>query len=133
MKELLVGIAALILVAGCSGSPNSALGTGNAFVDAHYVRIDLETSKGLCTGVAADKVDAEIALTSEIEIESDTQRPHISYDLREERPLGDAVQLVYELSIRAPGLDPYSKFTIVTVREHEGGWAVSNYMEMDSL
>lgn len=123
----------MILAAGCTGDSDSPLSAGDAFVDAHYVRIDLEASKSLCRGVALQKVEKEIALTSDIEIEQDTQRPRINFTVHEERALGDAVQLIYKLVIRAPGLDPYDKYTIVTVRSEDGKWMVTNYMEMDSL
>lgn len=133
MKQLLISLATLVLVVGCSGDSGSARGVGDAFVDAHYVRINLQASKELCSGVAREKVEHEIALTAEIEIEQDTQRPRIYYEIHEERGVGDSVRLIYELSIRAPGLDPYEKFTIVTLRETEGAWTVTNYIEMDSL
>ena len=133
MKRLLISLATLALVGGCSGDSDSARGVGDAFVDAHYVRINLQASKELCRGVAREKVEREIALTAEIEIEQDTQRPRIYYEIHEEREVGDSVSLIYELSIRAPGLDPYEKFTVVTVRATDGVWAVTNYIEMDSL
>jgi hypothetical protein len=131
MKRLFVAVAVALVALGCTGDPNSARGVGGAFVDAHYVRIDLEASKELCTGVARDKVLREIELTSDIAIEGDTQRPRIYYDLTEERGTDEAVQLVYELTIHAPGLDPYEKLTVVTVRQYDGAWLVSNYVEMD--
>lgn len=133
MKRLLISLATLALVGGCSGDSDSARDVGDAFVDAHYVRINLQASKELCRGVAREKVEREIALTAEIEIEQDTQRPRIYYEIHEEREVGDSVRLIYELSIRAPGLDPYEKFTVVTVRATDGVWAVTNYIEMDSL
>lgn len=128
-----MGLAVLLLVGGCSADADTARGVGDAFVDAHYVRINLQASKELCSGVAREKVEREIALTSEIEIQRDTQRPRIYYGIHEEHDLGDSVRLIYELSIRAPGLDPYEKFAIVTVRATDGIWTVTNYIEMDSL
>ncbi len=131
MKTLFVTIAALILAVGCSNDTSTARGAGDAFVDAHYVRIDLEASKQLCTGVALDKVLREVELTANVAIADDTQRPRINFGLKEERAAGDAIQLVYELTIRVSGLDPFEKISVVTVRPIDGRWSVTNYVEMD--
>ncbi len=124
-------IAAAMLAVGCSNDTSTALGAGDAFVDAHYVRIDLEASKQLCTGVALDKVQREIELTADVAIADDTQRPRINFALKEERAAGDAIQLVYELTIRVTGLDPFEKISVVTVRATDARWSVTNYVEMD--
>jgi hypothetical protein len=125
-------LVALLVAAGCTGGRDSARGVADAFVDAHYVRIDLEASKVLCEGVARDKVEHEIELTSNTEIEADTMRPKIYYKIHDERVTDERSHFVYELSIRPPGLDPFTKYSAITVRRTDDGWKVTNYVETDA-
>lgn len=130
--SILVCAVALLAVAGCAKGVDSARGVADAFVDAHYVRIDLDASSRLCAGVAREKVEREIELTAGTEIEADTLRPKIYYKVHEERELGEVSHFVYELSIRPPGLDPFTKYTAITVRSTDAGWKVTNYVETDT-
>ena len=122
----------MLVATGCTGGRDGARGVADAFVDAHYVRIELQASSALCDGVAYDKVAREIELTSDTPIEADTLRPKIYYTLHDERSTDTGSHFIYELSIRPPGLDPFIKYTAITVRKVDAGWKVTNYVETDA-
>lgn len=124
------------LVAGAAVSTGCETGGGaraaaERFLDAHYVRIDLETARGLCSGLARSKLDKEISLTEEIRIADDTLTPRVNYRLEAARESQGSAQFGYILTIRAPGLEPFDKLVTLTVRESDGAWSVTNYTESD--
>ena len=120
-------LASLAWLAGCQPSQSTAAGTARAFIDAHYVRIDLAESKQFCSGLALSKVEKEIELTADVAIEADTLRPRITYGLSEEQASNDRVTYAVKLKIRPPGMDPFERSATVSVRRGEAGWSVSNY------
>ncbi len=124
-------LAVLLVLASCQVAPDSARAQAEAFLDAHYVAIDLAASRALCSGLALDKVEREIELTSKVSIQGDTHKPRINYSFSEARESPDRVQFVYELSVRVAGLEPFTKIVMLTLRSDDGSWSVSNYGESD--
>jgi hypothetical protein len=124
-----IGALLLLAAAACSEPSASPRATAEAFLDAHYVRIDLEGARALVTGLALDKVDKEIALTEEHEITEETRQPRVNYKLHRGDESPSSAQFAYELTIRAPGVDPFKKLVMVTVRKGDGAWSVTNYNE----
>ena len=131
LPKPIVAIAALATLIACSDPSSGARSTAEAFLDAHYVRIDLETAKEQTTGLARDKIEQEIALTKDQHITGETRQPRVNYRLHRGDEAGAAAQFAYELTIRAAGLEPFTKIVMVTVRSQEGGWKVTNYSESD--
>jgi hypothetical protein len=119
----------LLLVAApaCSKPGDSPRATAEAFLDAHYVHIDLDSSRALTSGLARAKVEKELELTANVEIDAETRKPRITYALEEERTGEAAVQYSYELTIRPPGVDSFTRLVTLTVRPGEGSWSVTNY------
>ena len=73
--------AVLVLMTACRSDHTTARGTVESFLDAHYVAIDLERSKGMTSGLARHKVSEEIRLTEGVEIDDTTRKPIIRYEL----------------------------------------------------
>jgi hypothetical protein len=113
----------------CNRPAEGARGVAEAFLDAHYVRIDLDGSKALCTGLALSKVEREIELTRDIAVGEDTLKPHVSYKMEREREAPTHAIYAYRLSVRPPGSDPFLRVVTLTVRGHEGTWKVANFDE----
>ena len=128
---LLAGLQLSLFAAACSDPGSAARPTAEAFLDAHYVDIDLERAKGLVDGLARDKIDKEIQLTEGQEISGETLRPHVGYKLQRADEKGELAVYAYELTIRAPGSDPFRKLVTLTVRDTKDVWAVTNYAESD--
>ena len=122
---------ALAVAAGCSEAGSDARSTAEAFLDAHYVRIDLASAKEHASGLALDKIDKEIELTKDQEITNETRQPRVNYRLNRGDESPESAQFAFELTIRAAGADPFAKLVMVTVRKQEGAWKVTNYSESD--
>jgi hypothetical protein len=126
---LLLALAATLVA--CSGSGSSARSKAEAFLDAHYVHMDLDSAKQHASGLALDKIDKEIQLTKNQEITGETRQPRVNYRLQRGDETPAAGQFIYELTIRVPGADPFKKLVMVTVRNEQGAWAVTNYNDSD--
>jgi hypothetical protein len=123
--------AAALLAAACSEPGSTARSTAEAFLDAHYVRIDLDATRELVSGLAREKVEHEISLTRDQPIDGETLQPRVNYKLHRADEAAEAAQYAYELTIRPPGIDPFTKLVMVTVRNDADRWAVTNYSESD--
>ena len=78
MNRLLLCLSVLVLVvalSACQPDPNSPRGVAERFLDAHYVRMDLQAAKAYCTGLALKRVEDEIRLTEGQVIDANTRLP----------------------------------------------------------
>jgi len=116
---------------GCTPSGDSSRATAEAFLDAHYVDIDLEAARPLCVGLALDKLDKEVELTRDAKIDAETRKPRITYRIEESRDGPDRAQYAYVLEIHPDGADIFRKLVVLTLRNESGAWRVSNYTESD--
>jgi len=120
-----------IAVFGCTPAGESPRATAEAFLDAHYVDIDLEAARPLCAGLALDKLDKEVALTRDAAIDAETRKPRITYRIEESRDDADRAQYAYVLEIHPDGADVFRKLILLSLRKEADGWRVSNYTESD--
>ena len=100
------------------------------------MRIELEKARDLCRGLARSKIEEEIELTRDIVLDEQARRPHVSYRLdRADESVGDGrlARYAYELTIRPPGIEPFTRLVTVSVRDEEGVWRVANFNEAESL
>lgn len=116
----------------CRPDPHSAQGVAERFLDAHYVRIDLQAAKAYCTGLALSRLENEIRLTADQPIDATTRQPRVYYDLIEEKRRSDArTSFLYEATIAVDGAGQFTKQLLVTLRQDSDGWRVTNYSEFD--
>lgn len=126
-----VCVLSALLGAGCHPDPRTPRGTAESFLDAHYVRIDLEAALPFTSGLARHKVESEIDLTQGQPIDDSTRKPTVHYTLLEEHPDGgQAVNYLYRGSITVADADRFERRWLVTVRHEDGGWRVTNYQEL---
>jgi hypothetical protein len=126
-------LAVLLLAAslGCRPDPSTSRGTAEAFLDAHYVRIDLTAARELASGLARHKVEGELELVQGQTIDETTRKPTVHYKLLEEHPDGElAVNYVYRGSISVEDADRFERRWVVTVRREDGQWRVTNFQEL---
>jgi len=122
--------ALLLLCAGCQGEGDTTpRGVAEAFLDSHYVEIDLPRSREYTVGLARSKVDDQLRLTSGHAIDAGTRKPRVYYKLLEQRESGGRTAFVYQLTIRSEAGGEFSRRVLIRVRREEAGWRVSNYME----
>ena len=129
-SPVMLCLLALVAV-GCRAGADSPRGVAERFLDAHYVLMDLEGAKRYCTGLALAKVDEELQLVGTQVIDESTRRPHVSYELSEERVEAEGRStLVYNGSVRVSGGDTFAmRWLINTRRDGDGTWQVSNFKE----
>ena len=129
-RVVLLGAALLLAAAGCKGEGDATpRGVAEAFLDRHYVEIDLAGSREYTVGLARSKVDERIRLTAGYAIDAGTRKPRVYYKLRERRDAGGRTAFLYQLTIRQEDASEFSRKVLVRVRKEEPGWRVSNYME----
>ena len=121
-----------LAAASCRSDPATPRGTAELFLDAHYVRIDLAATLPFTSGLARQKVEDEIRLVSGQQIDETTRKPSVHYKLLEEHPDGDAaVNYLYRGTITVEDADRFERRWLVTVRQADGGWRVTNYQELN--
>ena len=124
-----LGVVFATLVLAACGGGSDAQRVARRFMDTHYVYIDLDAASEVCSGLALSKLDRERELTSEVQIEADTLKPRVNYALETERATADKAQMVYVLTIRPPGIEPFERLMTLTLRQQDGVWSVSNYSD----
>jgi hypothetical protein len=124
---------ALVIFAGCHAGADTAQGTAERFLDAHYVRMDLAAAEEYCVGVAHSKVEEMRHLVGDQMIDETTRKPRVSYDLQEKRDEGEnRVSFLFEGKIRLEGADDFTRHWLVNTRkEPDGTWHVSNFQEFE--
>lgn len=125
--------AVVAILTGCQPSADTAQGTAERFLDAHYVRMNLADAKEYCIGVARSKVEEMQHLVGDQMIDDSTRKPHVSYELQETREEGEGrVAFVFEGKIRVDGADEFTRHWLVSTRqESDGAWRVSNFQEFE--
>ena len=127
----LVSILLPLLLGACRADPATPRGTAELFLDAHYVRIDLPEALRFTNGVARQKIEDEIRLTTGQSIDETTRQPSVHYRLLEEHRDGEAaVNYVYRGRIAVEDADTFERRWLVTVRFADGAWRVTNYQEL---
>ena len=120
----------LLALAGCQGEGDTTpQGAAEAFMDRHYVEIDLAKARELTVGLARNKLEEELRLTSGQAIDAGTRKPRVYYKLMQRRESRGRTAFVYKLTIRPDGGGEFTRKLMIRVRREEAGWRVSNYME----
>jgi hypothetical protein len=128
-RVLALGLA-ILFGAGCGPDPSTARGTAEAFLDAYYVTINLKKALPYTAGLAREKVQQSIDLTSGQPIDGSTNTPNVHYELIEERPQGEGtVSFAYLGTIRSDGGDATNRRWLLTVRRDGDAWRVMNFQE----
>jgi len=116
---------------GCTPDADSPRGVAEGFLDAHYVTLDLTAAVAYTTGLARHKVEDELRLVGDQEIDAGTLRPSVTYGMREERPEGeDRVTFLYDGKVKLEGGGSFEMSWLVNIRRQDGAWKVSNYKEL---
>jgi len=123
-------LAGLLGLASCTAS-NSPRGVADRFIDAYYVAIDLAKAAHECSGLALDKISQEIALTKGQPIDAATRKPSVHYKLESQRSEDNAVTFVYLARFDVPDAGTLERHLMITTRNDDGTWKVSNFSEFD--
>jgi outer membrane lipopolysaccharide assembly protein LptE/RlpB len=119
----------MLLLSGCGRDMRTAQGVVEEFVDQHYVKIDLQKSKQYAVGLALEKINEEIRLTTGQVIDASTRKPSIHYRLLEKKEADIRASFLYEGTIQAEDAPMFIRRWLVTARKDQAGWRVSNFTE----
>ena len=100
-------------------------------MDQHYVRIDLQKAKEYVVGLALEKINEEIRLTSGQAIDASTRKPRIHYKLLEKKEGEQRASFLYEGTIEAEDAPAFTRRWLVAARKEDNQWRVSNFTEYD--
>src|SRR5258706_1835919 len=135
MKNFAHGIAplflSLTLLVGCGRDLKTPQGVAEEFLDRHYVEINLPKAKEYAVGLALDKIDEEIRLTSGQAIDASTRKPKVHYHLLEKQEGAGRVSFMYQATIQAQDAPEFNRRWLVVARREGDGWRVSNFTESD--
>jgi hypothetical protein len=122
----------LLALAACRPGTDTAQGTAERFVDAHYVNINIAEAKPFCVGPALAKIEDEQRLTAGQVIDDSTRKPHVGYQLLEKREEGaDRASFLFEGSTRVEDGGTFTRKWMIITRREPAGWRVSNYDEFE--
>ncbi len=124
-------LALALASAACTAPTGSPRAAAEGFLDAHYVRINLEAARPFCASLALEKLEREIALVENNPDAATAERPHVTYRLEEARDAGVRAQYAYDLAIHPSGMDAFHKLIVLSLTSENGEWRVSNFTESD--
>lgn len=116
---------------GCGRDLKTAEGVAEEFVDQHYVHIDLPKARQYAVGLALDKINDEIRLTTGQPIDASTRKPKVQYRLLEKQEAQGRVSFMYQGTIQAEDAPEFTRRWLVVARKENDGWRVSNFTEYD--
>jgi hypothetical protein len=131
IRTAVILLPAIALLSACGRDLGTARGVVEEFVDQHYVRIDLQKAKEYAVGLALEKINDEIRLTSGQAIDASTRKPRIHYRLLEKKEGERRASFLYEGTIEAEDAPAFTRRWLVAARKEENQWRVSNFTEYD--
>lgn len=120
-----------VLLVACGRDLRTAQGVVEEFVDQHYVRIDLQKAKEYSVGLALEKINEEIRLTSGHVIDASTRKPRVLYRLLERKEGNRRASFLYQGTIRVEDAPEFTRRWLIVARKEGDHWRVSNFTEYD--
>ena len=120
-----------VVLAACGRDLRTAQGVVEEFVDHHYVYINLARAKEYSVGLALQKIDEEIRLTSGQAIDASTRKPKVHYRLLEKKEEPTRASFMYEVTIQAEDTPEFVRRLVIAARKEKNQWRVSNFTEHD--
>ncbi|MDO8461434.1 MAG: hypothetical protein Q7S98_01095 [Deltaproteobacteria bacterium] len=133
-KKLFLGLLAISFL-GCSAAKSPSENVARQFVEAYYLKIDLNAAIKVCDGLALEKIRQEIQLREGQSISPDTRQPKVSYKkVKElvEKEAGEALTEVYlfELTITPQDYASLKRISRVKVRQIGEDWKVIQFSDV---
>jgi hypothetical protein len=122
---------AVLFVAACGRDLGTAQGVVEEFVDQHYVHIDIPKARQYAVGLALQKLDEEIRLTSGQVIDASTRKPKVNYRMLEKKEADSRASFLYEGTIQTDDGTSFTRKWLIAARKNGNQWRVSNFSESD--
>jgi hypothetical protein len=127
---LVLGLAAVV---SCQRGldPNNVRSMGDAFVQAYYVEANLSAAQAYCGALACQKLADELSLRAGQPISSETRQPQITARRLREIPTDDeAIRILYEIRVKPPELDAFTREAYLKLRQQGQEWRVIQFAEL---
>jgi hypothetical protein len=126
----LAAISLTSVAGGCGSAPAApAEKTANAFMEAYYVRADLQEASALADGLALDKVSGSASLREGLAIDSAAQHPKVRFELSDSRAGRDEAEYLYDVDFRPEKSEAVRKTARIKVRLRDGRWKVTQFTD----
>src|SRR3990172_7536624 len=120
-----------VLFGACRRDLRTAQGVVEEFVDQHYVHINLQKAREYAVGLALEKINEEIRLTSGQTIDAATRKPRVHYRLLEKKNGEQRASFIYEGTIQAEDAPEFTRRWLILARKEGDQWRVANFTEYD--
>jgi hypothetical protein len=121
----------LLFASACGRDLDTAQGVVEEFVDQHYVHIDVTKARQYAVGLALQKLDEEIRLTSGQVIDASTRKPKVNYRMLEKKEGDTRASFLYEGTIQSDDGTSFTRRWLISARKDGDHWRVSNFSESD--
>ncbi|OGQ77355.1 MAG: hypothetical protein A3G94_07330 [Deltaproteobacteria bacterium RIFCSPLOWO2_12_FULL_60_16] len=121
----------ILFLGGCRRDLHTARGVAEEFVDQHYVRINLQKAQEHSVGLALQKVNEEIRLTSGQAIDASTRKPRVHYRIVEKKEAERQASFLFEGRIEVEDAPEFTRRWLIVTRKEGDRWRVSNFTEYD--
>jgi hypothetical protein len=135
IKIRFMGLALAVMVwmpvaGGCGAAPATpAEKTANAFMEAYYVRADLQEASSLADGLALDKVSGSVSLREGLAIDVAAHHPKVRFELSGSRAGGEEAEYLYDVEFRPDKSEAVQKTARIKVRLRDGRWKVTQFTD----
>lgn len=120
-----------LFLGACRRDLRTAQGVVEEFVDQHYVHINLQKARQYAVGLALEKINEEIRLTSGQTIDAATRKPRVHYRLLEKKNGEQRASFIYEGTIQAEDAPEFTRRWLILARKEGDQWRVANFTEYD--
>lgn len=110
---------------------NTPRAVSEDFIYNYYQRADQVAALQLCHGLAAQKLEDEIARVSEVRVpgEQVEEMPKIEYEATGQEESATHVLFNYKLTIEIRGTTTHTRKVVIQTEQIDGHWKVVNFDE----
>lgn len=129
-QKAILGTLIGFFVISCSkgSGPEAA---ANRFMDLYYVAVDLPGARRVAEGLAAKKIDDQLALTRGLPTGEARRGREISYQLMEKKGEDNHQFFLFDVLIKAKGEAPFTRKALIAVAKTGSDWRVTNFRDFD--
>lgn len=121
----------LLVGSSCPSAKDPASLVADSFVRAYYVDTNIKQAMAYCDDLACETLKRELKLREGQRIGSDTKLPRIAArQIKVLEVAGEAKRFLYEISVKPPDADSFSREAYVKLRKREGDWKVTQFAEI---
>lgn len=111
------------------GPKNEAEQVAKKFMDAYYVQMDPKSAAEVSSGLAAEKLQQQLALLQGVPPDTGKDKPQVDFRLTSTPASGAVDEASYIFEVHSNAQDIGGRKVFVKVRQDSGKWKVSQFTE----